>query len=230
MLQRRGTTIVLVTHHHDETMHADRVLRIDGGAAHARSNPGQGRDCGEASDWRGATLTRLTLRAPRSRQLRSPEVPPRPRRPRNQRNPDNPVKPASTKSDASPIPPTGSTSDAIAVSGLSYRYDDGDAPVFENLSLRVAEGEIVALMGANGAGKTTLARLLCALDRRPPDRSPWPDCRSRRRNTGNGLAHSPEKNARPCGATSAMSCSIRSVSCSLTPSPRMWRTAHATSI
>ena len=159
MLQRRGTTIVLVTHHHDETMHADRVLRIDGGLltqveaiaakqviarSHADATDAAGSTESAAEEPGGSTAAASPAQPAKSGQ---------------------PVKPASTKSDASPIPPTGSASDAIAVSGLSYRYDDGDAPVFENLSLRVAEGEIVALMGANGAGKTTLARLLCALDR-----------------------------------------------------------------
>ena len=163
MLQRRGTTIVLVTHHHDETMHADRVLRIDGGLltqveadrdaiaakqviarSHADATDAAGSTESAAEEPGGSTAAASPAQPAKSGQ---------------------PVKPASTKSDASPIPPAGSASDAIAVSGLSYRYDDGDAPVFENLSLRVAEGEIVALMGSNGAGKTTLARLLCALDR-----------------------------------------------------------------
>lgn len=140
-----------------------------------------------------------------------------------------PVKPASTKSDTSPIPPTGSASDAIAVSGLSYRYDDGDAG-FENLSLRVAEGEIVALMGSNGAGKTTLARLLCALDR--------PSAGSI---TVAGLPVASSKHGkRPRALTRRTRAALRrgvgyvmqhqGVSCATTPSPRMWRTAHATSI
>ncbi len=88
MLQRRGTTIVLVTHHHDETMHADRVLRIDGGLL---TQVEADRDAIAAKQVIARSHADATdAAAPRSRQLRSPEVPPRPRRPRNQRNPDNP--------------------------------------------------------------------------------------------------------------------------------------------
>ncbi|MEM8981637.1 MAG: ATP-binding cassette domain-containing protein [Pseudomonadota bacterium] len=36
----------------------------------------------------------------------------------------------------------------------------GDVAVFENLSLRLAEREAVAIVGPNGAGKSTLAKLL----------------------------------------------------------------------
>ena len=43
------------------------------------------------------------------------------------------------------------------VSGYSGR------PVLKNLSLHVAEGEIVAIIGANGAGKTTLLNSIAGL-------------------------------------------------------------------
>ena len=38
-------------------------------------------------------------------------------------------------------------------------------PVLKDLSLTVAEGEFVALMGSSGAGKTTLMQLLGCLDK-----------------------------------------------------------------
>ena len=42
---------------------------------------------------------------------------------------------------------------------LSYRYGE-DSPVLRNVSLRVADGERLALLGPSGRGKSTLARLL----------------------------------------------------------------------
>ncbi len=88
MLQRRGTTIVLVTHHHDETMHADRVLRIDGGLLTQveadrdaiAAKQVIARSHADATDAAGSTESAAE----------EPGAPPRPRRPRNQRNPDNP--------------------------------------------------------------------------------------------------------------------------------------------
>ncbi|MDO5601142.1 MAG: ABC transporter ATP-binding protein [Oscillospiraceae bacterium] len=43
---------------------------------------------------------------------------------------------------------------------VSFQYPDGDAPVFSNLSLKVAAGQHVALVGPSGSGKTTFAGLL----------------------------------------------------------------------
>jgi branched-chain amino acid transport system ATP-binding protein len=46
----------------------------------------------------------------------------------------------------------------LAVRDLSVFY--GDAPALEGVSLEVAQGEIVAIVGANGAGKTSLIRTI----------------------------------------------------------------------
>ncbi|MEA2397209.1 MAG: heme exporter protein [Thermoleophilaceae bacterium] len=51
--------------------------------------------------------------------------------------------------------------DAIALEGLERRY--GDRPALTGVSVRVAEGQTLAVFGANGAGKTTLLRVLATL-------------------------------------------------------------------
>lgn len=51
---------------------------------------------------------------------------------------------------------------ALTIEGLTVGYGDG-APVLDGLDLEVADGGVVALLGANGAGKTTLLRALLGL-------------------------------------------------------------------
>lgn len=51
---------------------------------------------------------------------------------------------------------------AVEVRGADYRYRDGTAAV-RDVSLRVAPGQVHAVVGGNGAGKSTLLRMLCGL-------------------------------------------------------------------
>jgi ABC-2 type transport system ATP-binding protein len=55
----------------------------------------------------------------------------------------------------------GLRGDAIRVDGLTRRF--GDFTAVDDVSFRVAAGEVFGLLGANGAGKTTTFRMLCGL-------------------------------------------------------------------
>ncbi len=53
----------------------------------------------------------------------------------------------------------------IQLSDVTKRYDAGGHPAVDRVSLTVAPGEAVAVMGPSGSGKSTLLNLIAGLDR-----------------------------------------------------------------
>ena len=53
--------------------------------------------------------------------------------------------------------------EGIRFEHVSFAYPGTDRPVLDDVTLRLAPGSVVAIVGENGAGKTTLVKLLCRL-------------------------------------------------------------------
>jgi ABC-type phosphate/phosphonate transport system ATPase subunit len=59
---------------------------------------------------------------------------------------------------------------SLDINGISKRFPGGASIVLDDVSLSIAEGEFVCLLGASGCGKTTLLNLIAGLDEPTIDR------------------------------------------------------------
>jgi ATP-binding cassette subfamily B multidrug efflux pump len=57
---------------------------------------------------------------------------------------------------------------AVEIRNLTFTYPGSETPVLDGVSLRIAAGQTVALVGATGSGKSTLISLLPRLHEPPP--------------------------------------------------------------
>ena len=62
-----------------------------------------------------------------------------------------------------PAPIPRPMTQGLRLERVSFQYPGADAPALRDISLSVAPGQIVALVGANGSGKTSLIKVLCRL-------------------------------------------------------------------
>src|SRR4029453_12755354 len=70
------------------------------------------------------------------------------------------VRDTATKPEPNTADGDGPLQPSIAFENVTYSYPGGRRPALEGLSLRVAPGERVGVVGASGAGKSTISRLL----------------------------------------------------------------------
>src|SRR5437867_3496438 len=70
---------------------------------------------------------------------------------------------AASQSHGADAPVPAQLGEGIRFEHVSFAYPGTDRPVLDDVTLRLAPGSVVAIVGENGAGKTTLVKLLCRL-------------------------------------------------------------------
>ena len=70
---------------------------------------------------------------------------------------------AASQSRGADLPVPAHLGEGIRFEHVSFAYPGTDRLVLDDVTLRLAPGSVVAIVGENGAGKTTLVKLLCRL-------------------------------------------------------------------
>ncbi len=63
------------------------------------------------------------------------------------------------------LTPVEKISGNIEINNVSFRYNDNEPPILDNLSLKFKAGQYVAIVGKTGCGKSTLIRLLLGFEK-----------------------------------------------------------------
>lgn len=139
-LTAQGTAVVHITHLLEQARQADRVLVLDHGRIVASGNPVRILDGQD-----------LPVLAREDAQQAGSE-------------PDRNTSSQSATIHADTKSTVGDRADTmVKLSGVSYSFPDADDQALSHVSLELAAGQTLAIIGRNGSGKSTLARLICAL-------------------------------------------------------------------